>query len=352
MNHHPSDDLPNPVPTSNRTSAENLNPVLQSALGCLDIKLEDELNRFRDKQASGESYSHQPLAVARSNWQQQPPDSQSNSNTSPGEIVRVPIAHSSESSVSSGEQSQSSPGGFLIIHGIQPPEANQTAITQVSYNPSTAEFVTHDRQLSLNHSSGGEIAPFDREYSASSQELLQQIQSGYITPSDAAASEPQLAPPRQRKLRTPLLIGSAAACVLAGGATYVYLNPAILAPLTASKPSVLTTTNSSLGQAIQSPNLAANEFTELNLSTIATIKLPTAATPANVGTTTPPAAAPTGAPVAIPFRGMNNAPVAPTATIVAQPRLADSLVRALLPPDFHVMTKQTRYPATPPAVKR
>jgi hypothetical protein len=211
--------------------------------------------------------------------------------------------------------------------------------------------------MALNFSSGGQMATYHDEYSSSSQELLRQIQSGR-PPSDPATpsnADDKAAPAPRPKHLTPLKIGSvAAACALAGGAVYTYLNPSILAPLTAAK-TVSPATTSLLGQTIQSPNLAANEFSELNLSTLNTIKLPTVATATPTApTTTPTMTAPTnssvGAPVAIPFNRPTQA--APIATISSQPRLADSLVRSLLPPNFHTFVKPAGYRVTPPVTGR
>jgi hypothetical protein len=148
----------------------------------------------------------------------------------------------------------------------------------------------------------------------------------------------------------------AAVCILAGGAVYTSLNPSILAPLTATKVvSPLSTITSSLGQSIQSPNLAANEFTELNLSTINTIKLPTAAPANNIGTATTPtgnvATAASTTPAAIPFNGLNPQ-IMPPATITSQPRLADSLVKSLLPPNFQSFAKHSGYRPLQPGVRR
>lgn len=378
MNHNPSDDrVQNLTPseqavvagtaTQSAPDRSALNPLLQKALSCLDIKLEDELTRFRSKQAGGNTTEaeredsdggrHRPeLQANKVIWEQQS-IFEADADILTAEIV---TSGTTETEIQLGRDA-APVGGFIIIDGLTSSASssqNATAIT--NYAPIALHRAggSLDRQMALNFSSGGQMATYQDEYSSSSQELLRQIQSGR-PPTDPAAkdtTETAAAKPRPKHL-TPLKIGSVAAvCALAGGAVYAYLNPSILAPLTATK-TVNTATTSLLGQTIQSPNLAANEFTELNLSTLNTIKLPTAATATNTGTptTTPtmtaPAASPSGAPVAIPFNRPTTQ-VAPITTITSQPRLADSLVRSLLPPNFHTFVKPSGYRVTPPAMGR
>ncbi len=348
MNHNPSGESTNassadPVPTP----PERRTFSIPQVLGCLDLKLEDELNRFRAKQTA----RRQSMATNAATEVAPAPE---RSDFITGELVRstVTATHSERDPA----QSAQSAGGFIIIDGLHAPQSNLMAIARIDDRSSaTTDFSHSYESLDLNFSPRGEITSFDREYSASSQELLRQIQSGYSNPTDGFATGPQSPPtPAKSKLFTPVKIGSlAAACIIAGGAAYTYYNPAILAPLMATKSIAPTTTaSSSLGQVIQSPNLAANEFTDLNLSTLNTVKMPTAAK-APVATPTSSIANPTnaGTPQAIPFNGMAT-PAVPPATIVAQPRLADSLVRSLLPPNFHTVAAQPRYRALQPGLRR
>ncbi len=362
MNHNPSGDNANVSPTDRAVSdreasvlPHRLNLSLQQALGCLDIKLEDELTRFRSKQADRQSMND-----SAANWEQESGD-EADVEIITGEIIRSALAHPSvdrDDRIDAGADLTAAPqsGGFIIIDGIHTPNANLTAIAPLDYESRAARSNSsnHYERMDLNFSPRGEMTSFDREYSASSQELLRQIQSGYTAPADAFATRARpAATPTKSNLFTPLKIGSLAlACAIAGGAAYTYLHPAILAPLTATKSIVpVATASSSLGGAIQSPNLAATEFTDLNLSTIVGVKMPTIAT-TNASTATTSIANPTaGVPVAIPYNGMNTAPL-PSTPIVAQPRLADSLVRSLLPPNFHTFAKQPRYRAAQPGLRR
>lgn len=387
MNHNPSDDSANVSPSSQAVvagvspqehlsqrqssavaeaslAAENhafyhLNPALQQALGCLDIKLEDELIRFRAKQADLSATA--PSATVSKAILEQPSsaDFEADAEILTAEIVQTSVPETIKADV---EETLPRGGGFTIVDEFSISETNSlNAITTVKSDRMALphqDALVKNESLDLNFSSGGEIYPFHDQYSSSSQELLRQIQSGYPSTSESVStSTPSAAPTPNRNHFTPLKIGSmAAACVIAGGAVYTSLNPSILAPLTATKVvSPTATTTNSLGQLIQSPNLAANEFTELNLSTLNTIKLPTVAPTTNIGTATTPTVNVTTAtsttPAAIPFNGLNSQ-IMPPATITSQPRLADSLVKSLLPPNFHPFAKQSGYRTTQPGVRR
>jgi hypothetical protein len=369
MNHHPSDDSAN-VPLSGQTAVADVrdgnmpldtpgdtehpesyyvNPALQKALSCLDIKLADELARFRSTQereiGHGDPIQDEPSAQPErsanksATWAQPGADFDADSAIFTAQIVPPPAT----------EANLAPKGGFIIIDGLTTSaSSSRNAIDNLNYAPiaihrSDASAVAEN--VDLNFSSGGEMAQFHDGYLSSSQQLLRQIQLGY-----PAVEPPQPTPAPRTKHFTPLKIGSmAVVCALAGGAVYTYLNPGILAPLTAAKVASSSTTP---GQLIQSPNLAVSEFTELNLSTLNTIKLPTV-TATNISTApTAVSVAPTAAstvPAAIPFNGMRGtSQTLPTTTITAQPRLADSLVRSLLPPNFYTAAKPSGYRATPP----
>jgi hypothetical protein len=379
MNHNPSDDSAKNLTPSDQavvagtatTAAPDrfyLNPLLQKALSCLDIKLEDELTRFRSKQQADGSKTeaeredsdggrHRPELQANTViWEQQ------SIFDADADILTAEIVTPTTTTDIQSEDRDASPvGGFIIIDGLtSSASSSRNAISTTNYAPIALHRSAGsvDGQMALNFSSGGQMAAYQDEYSSSSRDLLRQIQSG-LPPTDPTtkSNTAAKAPAARAKHLTPIKIGSmAAVCALAGGAVYTYLNPSILAPLTATK-TVNPTTTSLLGQTIQSPNLAANEFTELNLSTLNTIKLPAAATAANTSTPTTtatiaaPASSPAGAPVAIPFNRPTQQ-VAPVTTITSQPRLADSLVRSLLPPNFHTFVKPSGYRVTPPVTGR
>jgi hypothetical protein len=347
MNHNLSDNSANVHPSGqavvNRES-DRLNPALEQALGCLDIKLEDELTRFRANRT--DPLPERQLApVTTATWEQAE-DLYADEDVFTAQIIQPVVAGIG------AEDDRPQPSGFIIIDGLTTSSTtNQEVSATVSYAPMTIyreDSSSHSESLNVNFSTGGEIAPFHDEYLSSSQELLRQIQSGYPT-STETFNRTQIATPKPKnKLFTPLKIGSmAVACVLAGGAVYTSLNPDILTTLTATKVAVPTTSN-----LIQSPNLAANEFTELNLSTLNNIKLPTAvaAAPAtNVSIATSNLGATATAPAPVPF---TRTQVVPPAVITSQPRLADSLIKSLLPPNFQSYAKSSGYRSIPSGLKR
>jgi hypothetical protein len=391
MNHHPSDDSANVSPgdrssvvagssvqehpihcggeipgtaatsvataSAESSAASQLDPTLQKALNCLDIKLEDELNRFRSQHnrdvgiANAElepQPSHQQdRSVTEENWEHQ-----SNEFDADADVLTAEIVPPSVPSVPETPPAKA-PGGFIIIDGLTTSSSSsQSAIAHINYAPiALHRSANQPSEMELNFSSGGEISPFHPdEYSSSSQELLRQIQFGY--PAADATNQAKSAPAKTgKKLFTPLKIGSlAAACAIAGGAAYTYFNPSVLAPLMAAK--VVSPTTTALGQSIQSPNLAANEFSELNLSALNTIKLPAATTTTVTTAPTTTMSATSTAPAAIPFNVKGKTQIVPPTAITAQPRLADSLVRSLLPSNFHSFVKPTGYRAVPPQLSR
>lgn len=367
MNHNPSEDSASVPPsgravvadggseTEHRTS-DRLNPALQQALSCLDIKLEDELMRFRSKQES-QADELNSVPASTGTWEQPSTGFDADAEIVTAHIVeqgRTGNIIEDKGDLERVATADTAPkGGFIIIDKL---------ITAATTSPDTpainnygsievyrSNVPTHNRK-EANFGSSSEIAPFENEYSSSSQELLRQIQSGYRD--NTSERRPQSEPPApKRKFFTPLKIGSAAAvCILAGGAAYTYLNPSILTSFTTTKLATSTTANTnSLGQSIQSPNLAANEFSELNLSALNTIELPKTATAARTAPTS--ITTPTGvttAPAAIPFNQVGTGQIVPpTTTITSQPRLADSLVKSLLPPSFRVYSRPAGFRASP-----
>jgi hypothetical protein len=349
MNHNLSDNSANVHPSGQAVvdrESHHLNPALGQALGCLDIKLEDELTRFRSNRT--DPLPERQLApVATATWEQGE-DLYADEDIFTAQIIQPDLAGIG---ADDDKDDRPQPSGFIIIDGLTTSSTSSREVSDtVSYAPMTIYREVSSAQpesLNVNFSTGGEIAPFHDEYLSSSQELLRQIQSGYPTSTETFNRTQIPSPTPKNKLFTPLKIGSmAVACVLAGGAVYTSLNPSILTTLTATK--VVVPATSSL---IQSPNLAANEFTELNLSTLNNIKLPTvvaAAPTTNVSIASNLGAAAT-APAPVPF---TRTQVVPPATITSQPRLADSLIKSLLPPNFQSYAKSSGYRSIPSGLKR
>ncbi len=347
MNPNLPDDSANAHPSDRAVvdrESHHLNPVLGQALGCLDIKLEDELTRFRSNRT--DPFPERQLApVATATWEQS--ELYADEDIFTAQIVQPGTTGSG----ADNEDNRPQPSGFIIIDGLTTSStSSQSASTTVNYAPITIyreDSSSPPESLNVNFSTGGEIAPFHDEYLSSSQELLRQIQSGYPTSTETFNRTQIPSPVRKNKFFTPLKIGSmAAACVIAGGAVYTSLNPSILTTLTATK--VVPTTSN----LIQTPNLAANEFTELNLSTLNNIKLPTAVAAAPttiVSIATSNLGATTTAPAPVPF---TRTQVVPTVAITSQPRLADSLIKSLLPPNFQSYAKSSGNRSIPSGLKR
>jgi hypothetical protein len=350
MNHNPSDNSANVHPSRQAVvdrEPDQLHPALGKALGCLDIKLEDELTRFRSHQL--DPVLEPQLQKTAATWEQGSEDMYRDSEIFTAEIIQPVVSQT----IATAEEDIPQPSGFIIIDRLTTSSTTSRDLaTTVNYAPMTVyreDPPPRQESLDLNFSTGGKIAPFHGEYLSSSQELLRQIQSGYPTSTETFTRTQTAATPKP-KLFTPLKIGSlAAACVLAGGVVYTSLNPNILTTLTATNVVAPTTSN-----LIQTPNLAANEFTELNLSTLNNIKLPTVVASApttNVSIATSTMSTTAGTPAPVPFN-VTTAPIAPSATITSQPRLADSLIKSLLPANFHPYAKPSGYQAIPSGLKR
>ncbi len=230
--------------------------------------------------------------------------------------------------------------GFIVISGFPTSETSFSAITKLNYAPLTVhgEDSSGFNSLDLNFTAGGQITPFRESYIPSAQELLRQIQPE-VAPADPVTTPTETVPaPTKRQWATPIKLGSiAAACAIAGAGVYTALNPSILSPLAATKTTTVATTTTNLGQLIQSPNLAANEFTELNLSTLNTVKVATATPTTTVSTIANPVGAMT--PTAIAFNPVNPQSITPPTALGVvtnriQPKLADSLIKSLLPANF------------------
>jgi hypothetical protein len=258
------------------------------------------------------------------------------------EAIVAEIVKPKESTPTMSNDIPSSSSDFIVIDGLATPQPSYEEIAASGYAPLAIRgegIPVVERSLDLDFSSGGEIAPFHSEYLASSQELLRQIQSGSLESNDSLGipEHSTIASPPKQYLTKLQFGGIVAACMLAGAAIYACLNPSILAPLTAPQVATVapSTTVNNLGQSIQSPNLAANEFTPLNLNAIGTMPAPSTSSSPNVSTATD--AAP-NTPVAIPYNPVTSQAIPPTGNSV-RVNLADSLVKSLLPPNFQSAVK-------------
>jgi hypothetical protein len=334
--------------SSVESATTDLNPHLQEALGCLDIKLEDELTRFRQQQ------DRESVQVIEETWLQDSTFRDSDSSIMSAEIV-APRANNI--TLEAGDYEVLPPSeGFAVLEARSaahhPQRMRSSAANYAPAVGQTENVTLPPEELDLNFSQGGAIAPFHNEYLASSHELLRQIQAEEPT---SPTAEPVATPPK-RKFFTPLRVSSIAAlCVITGGAVYTYLNPSVLNTLTGAKVATVTTTTtaSNLGQSIQSPNLAANEFTDISLSNLNTISVNTAPTTSNVtqAATTTTSNTTAANPVAIPYTPVNPQTIVPPK--IVQPKVADSLVKSLLPGNFQQLAREyQKIRTSQPGVKK
>ncbi len=210
---------------------------------------------------------------------------------------------------------------LMTVEELQLRHNRQEQPTQIGYAPlaiRAEDLFVIEESLNLNFSSGSEITDFRPEYLALSPASLTEIAGAKDVRDIAIALPPSLTttPAKRRHYSKIGISALVAACVAIGAAIYTTLNPSILAPLTAKVGGVAVTTSSVLGKSIQSPNLAANEFTSLDLSAIGTIPKPSTST--NGATSDRPD---------------DSIEIAPTGA-AAGARLSDSLVRSLLPRNF------------------
>jgi hypothetical protein len=299
-------------------------------VGCLDVKLDDELARFRHLQGreKTEKLTTAPT-LESSTWEQQTKDYDLDSGIVSAEFVRPIVTNTTLDD-----------DDYEVIPPPLPAVAPPPVYQPFDLDP--PEISVAFQPLDLDYTRGGEIAPFQGEdYLEASERLrAQAIAEEVPAPAAATIAAPAITKPKPQFF-TPWKVGSIAAiAAIAGGATYLFTHPAILSPQVAT---VLPPTSVLPGQKIQSPDLAASDFTDLNLSTITTIQPQVATAPAPA-----PVAAPVAAPAPAPA-ATNNAPTAipynPTQPIAppklsTQPKLSDSLMRSLLPQNLQQAAKQ------------
>lgn len=268
-------------PTGESSLTNHLNPSLEEALGCLDVRIEDELARYR--KARSQQQPHRDRANPQITYPQPPP---------PG-IAVLPFLNRDSETASQTQDSAEN--------------AIDNQITDF-----TRESTSESASVSEQNSEEKTEAP--QEYLASSEELLRNV---------AAAEEKQ--PTKDKKgfahrFLTPLGVGSAliltAAIALLGTAL---LYPDLLTRLagkennndvndvsgTASSPATSeippAKPSPSAPLNLTGPNLATDEFAPVNPDSLSTVEtnpspsaspsLPTpntAASPTPSGTPSPP----------------------------------------------------------------
>jgi len=343
------------------TRAAELNPVLGHALGSLTINLDDELSRYRrlrQGQSTTRAY-HPPFHKSRK------------------ALNLISVQSQTAQAPPTSAKSQRTPSV------VPPPPPPNPRLSRHS-DPGQLTVTTTPAAQALS-SSADSLAPAitsPQDYLASSAALLRS------TPAQADSSSPAPAgsgrtPVLWRHLTTPLGLGTLLLLLVgSGGLGYVLTNPATLehlwqgrqsqeaeAPQTAETP--VATTESQTPFESWGPDLASQEFIELNLNTLSTLSsqlaspapavppaaetAPGAETEANADSTTheadttrpvPPDAAPTPAATAGPTpaqpRTISRRP-APTATPSSAPAPQPS--RAATPAPRSTTARSTAAPS-------
>lgn len=290
-----------------------INPVLASALGSMDVQLEQELARYRRKRSETESPSRpQDSYPQLSIHSTIPANGQSETLGETAAILPLP------------SQTEAEPEREIV-------EPNDEA---------------HSPQISLIASPdipSEEAAESPNDYLESSEQLLRNLEEKEEPPQPKSPS-PTLA----ERLLTPLGIGSI--LLLFGTATLV--GAALLDPEMVSSWSVARLFNGKKSASVdQAPSIAANpeaegpkletdEFVELDLDTLSTIEPSPAASPNPNASPVPPTNPTSVPPVTLPEDSSNltRALIPPT-----QPQQTSSAVPAETAPP--VPTKITPAPA-------
>ncbi|MBD2081606.1 hypothetical protein [Leptolyngbya sp. FACHB-17] len=292
-------------------SATPLNPKLQQALSCLDLRLEDELTRYR-RQRAGLSVA--PIVLRPKQPQKKPLELAAATDT---EAPALPQAPPKAISFDLGTSSMSD-------QSIAAADTDESAM--IPYEPETAGAALFEI------ANPGEQAPAE-DYLESSEQLLKslkreeakvEVERGFL-----------------QSLSTPLGIGSMLTLLLSSAMLgYVIMNPSALSGI-AQKTTQPETTETSAPQETASnslptsPRLDRDEFSDLGLDTLTALR--TKPSPAAIAPS--PSPSPTVSPAA------PSAIVAPAASPSPAPVTSSSM---LLP---SVTVPKTSNPSPPTAAE-
>jgi hypothetical protein len=311
----------------------NLPLYLRRALSMLDLQPDVEIAKYRTyKDSKLHSAAKLPDTNSSINnvLSTSEEDEEEYEEIPPSEPFAV-MEHARTYDPSSGLE----PPGELVFREIDPPAAS----------------------LDLSLLPPGEISSARNEYLPASQELWRSL-------GKPAAPVAEALP----KWKLPVAIGSSIAALAAvGGMTYVNLHPALLqqVPIVAQLTAPAALPAIPPGQNLAGPDLAMGEFSDLGLGNINSITLPGSAAPVAQTPVNPaaPVAPPNTVPLpnnpTVPAPGVPNTAVVPPSVLpstapVASPaqpsgnnRLADTLVRNLLPPNIQQMAQNGANVQTP-----
>ncbi|HEY9808172.1 MAG TPA: hypothetical protein V6D13_02425 [Halomicronema sp.] len=304
-----------------KTSPNNqlLKPALIAALTNLDIKLEEELPRYRRERRRELAQVGRVITAAQSQQPELIYLNATGGRTNPSEPVELPPPPLSQE----------------IKTGPQP--NTPTALPPAPSQPQlpTGLTVRNESQTIAEQHNPGE------KYLESSEQLIKTL----------AEDDPKQ-PPRKpsESLLSPLGIGSMLLFLMASiSLGYVISKPANLAHLTGNRPSnkpnptpnttpsTATTPVANVSPVPISPNLAAREFVEVNLDTLSNL---------NPKTTPPPTPKPTTqtAPVPVTIPNVPLGSITPTTASPAPTNSLNKLSSTLLPPAKQPLPAPTKKP--------
>jgi hypothetical protein len=243
------------VKSPKQSSPNPINPYLQSVLGCLDINLEAEMNQYRRQRQRSQQWVA-PSTVS-------PSPRQSVDLISPaadGEAV-VSLPTSAETKTRPNIEFETrSPNAQLAIFSNNAPEQNLSS---------------RNGDRNSNNIDIGNSQKSPNNYLESSEELLRSLD-------EEEKSEPQASPSLMSSLLTPAGLTFMFVFLLSSIAlSYTIINPSIWRQLVFNQgkqnPNLATDPTNKVAESNQeelpkAPNMASQEFLDLDLSTLSNVK--------------------------------------------------------------------------------
>jgi hypothetical protein len=285
-------------PSTPTTSNPSINPVLQAALGSIDVQLEEELARYRRQRAGrpvmasrglGRHQSRKSIDLMAVDQGEKTTQRPALGMSKAPEISFPFVSQNSTPNPAPSEQRQDEPrisgesSNFPASASAIPSRTlSAPLVTHAGHQPGAQELAEPSHTPESAADRGSDLVPLEPspappdDYLESSEKLLQSL----------AQQEAEIAPKKRLTERwlTPLGIGSTLLALLLGAtAIYVARNPSTLKALnwnrnqesttstTASNSSPSnpeTQTSTANKPAMPGPNLAAPEFPEVNLDTL------------------------------------------------------------------------------------
>jgi len=299
----------NSVESSTQSSpSQLLNPALQAALGSLDVQLEEELARYRRKRAGrpvksprglGSHQVRQPIELI-SIKKPVAPTQQPALQESSAPVISLPISElkmpptmlPQEMSPELISQTDELDDSSLMASELPEPPIEESLVAPSEENePLTPSEETTEESANLLTSEPSQGQPED--YLESSEKLLESLRE-----------EETKTQPQKRQILTPLGVGLML-LVLLSGATVIYLamNPSQFKVLVLERffgSPATTTAQNSIGTTpiqgeleqnspiINGPDLASEEFIDLNLNNLSRLESIPTETPTQNQTEVPP----------------------------------------------------------------